>query len=330
MRSAEVTKDRVDEAGEESFPASDAPPWTLGIARKAAPPPSRTAMNEVRRVRKLTRSRHTIEGAGVHLHRAIGFGPPEEYDPFLLFDDFRSDTPAQYLKGFPWHPHRGMETITYVLAGDVEHRDSLGMQGVIRDGDVQWMSAGSGVIHQEMPKGDARGAMYGFQLWANLPAANKMSPPKYRSIVSSDIPSVTDETGAVVRVVAGRVGDVVGPVRGVVTNPEYQDVTVPAGRTFAHRVAREHTVFAYVFDGAGVFGGTHEADDGNLVSFEKGDLVTIGAPTRSVRFILVSGRPISEPIAWQGPIVMNTEDELRVAFEELENDTFIKRRPIEG
>jgi quercetin 2,3-dioxygenase len=286
-------------------------------------------MNEVRRVRKLTRSQHTIEGAGVYVHRAIGFGAPGEYDPFLLFDDFRSDTPANYLKGFPWHPHRGMETITYVLAGDVEHRDSLGTRGVIGPGGVQWMSAGSGVIHQEMPKGDARGSMYGFQLWANLPAANKMSPPVYRSIASGDIPTVTDEGGAIVRVVAGRIGDVEGPVRGVASNPEYLDVTVPAGKTFMRRVPREHTVFAYVFEGRGLFGHVHEVADRDLVSFDGGDLVIVDAPAISARFLLVSGRPIGEPIAWRGPIVMNTEEELRVAFDELENGTFIKRLPLE-
>jgi quercetin 2,3-dioxygenase len=284
-------------------------------------------MNDVRRVRKLTKSQQTIEGAGVHLHRAIGLGTPGEYDPFLLLDDFRSDTPAHYLKGFPWHPHRGMETITYVLAGDVEHRDSLGTHGVIRSGDVQWMSAGSGIIHQEMPKGDSNGAMYGFQLWANLPAASKMSPPRYRSVASADIPVVTDEGGSLVRVVAGRVGDVEGPVRGVATNPEYLDVTVLAGKAFAHRIPRDHTVFAYVFEGRGLFGRTHEAGDRHLVSFEKGDLVEVSASAPSVRFLLVSGRPLGEPIAWRGPIVMNTQEELRVAFEELKTDTFIKRSP---
>jgi redox-sensitive bicupin YhaK (pirin superfamily) len=283
-------------------------------------------MTEIRRVRKLVKSRPTIEGAGVHLQRAIGLGAPEEYDPFLLLDDFRSDNPADYLKGFPWHPHRGMETITYVLAGEVEHRDSLGNRGVIATGDVQWMSAGSGIIHQEMPKGDARGAMYGFQLWANLPAANKMSEPRYRGITSADIPVVTDRDGAIVRVVAGRVREVEGPVRDVVTKPEYLDVTVPAGKTFTHRTPREHTVFAYVFEGSGVFGHDRAAGDRHLVSFDKGDVVTVSTETQPVRFLLVSGRPICEPIAWRGPIVMNTDEELRVAFEELENDTFIKHR----
>jgi redox-sensitive bicupin YhaK (pirin superfamily) len=219
-----------------------------------------------------------------------------------------------------------METITYVLAGHVEHGDSLGNRGVIGTGDVQWMSAGSGIIHQEMPKGDASGAMYGFQLWANLPAANKMSEPRYRSITSGDIPVVTDSDGAIVRVVAGRVGDIDGPVQDVVTKPEYLDVTVPAGKTFMHRTPGEHTVFAYVFEGSGVFGHDREVSDRHLVSFEKGDVVTVSAESNPVRFLLVSGRPIGEPIAWKGPIVMNTQQELRVAFEELESYTFIKHR----
>jgi quercetin 2,3-dioxygenase len=299
---------------------------------------------ETRRIRKVVKSHATMEGAGVHLHRAIGLGPPEEYDPFLLLDDFRSDTPAEYLRGFPWHPHRGMETITYVLGGEVDARDSLGNSGVIAAGDLQWMSAGSGIIHQEMPKGDASGAMYGFQLWANLPAAKKMSEPRYRGIASADIPEVVDDSGATVKVVAGTVHGVTGPVRDVATNPEYLDVTVPAGKTFAHTTPRGHTVFAYVIGGKAVFNHqddpySYEAEgdtyfdqerdrligDRHLVLFGDGDSVIVSAATEPVRFLLISGKPIGEPIAWRGPIVMNTQAELRTAFEELDKGTFIKQ-----
>jgi redox-sensitive bicupin YhaK (pirin superfamily) len=302
-------------------------------------------VTENRRIRKVVKSRATVEGAGVHLHRAIGFGPPEEYDPFLLLDDFRSDKPDQYLSGFPWHPHRGMETITYVLRGKVEHGDSLGNRGVISPGDVQWMSAGSGIIHQEMPKGDETGAMYGFQLWANLPAANKMMEPRYRGIASGDIPEVTDPGGATIKIVAGSAAGMTGPVRDVVTKPEYLDVSIPPGKTFTHRTPRGHTVFAYVIGGKGVFcqqkdpySYAAEGDgyfdmkrdrligDGHLVVFGDGDAVTVAAEAEPVRFLLICGKPIGEPIAWYGPIVMNTQEELRVAFEELERNTFIKHR----
>ena len=306
-------------------------------------------MPDTRRVRQVLKSRATIEGAGVHLHRAIGFGPAEQYDPFLLLDDFRSDDPAAYVKGFPWHPHRGMETITYVLRGTVAHGDSLGNQGVIAPGDVQWMTAGSGLIHQEMPQGDERGAMYGFQLWANLPAANKMMPPRYRGVTSAEIPRVTDPSGATIKVIAGTVGGVTGPVRDVVTSPEYLDMSLPAGTAFTHRTPRGHTVFAYVIGGKGVFCqqqdpysyevvGANYFDmtrdrligDGHLVWFGDGDQVSVAAETEGVRFLLISGQPIGEPIAWYGPIVMNTQDELRVAFEELERGTFIKDRGNAG
>jgi redox-sensitive bicupin YhaK (pirin superfamily) len=304
-------------------------------------------MTENRRIRKLVKSRAAIEGAGVHLHRAIGFGRPEAYDPFLLLDDFRSDEPAHYLRGFPWHPHRGMETITYVLRGEVEHGDSLGNRGVISPGDVQWMTAGSGIIHQEMPKGDAAGAMYGFQLWANLPAASKMMEPRYRGITSPDIPEVTEAGGATVKIIAGSVGGVTGPVRDVVTNPEYLDVSLQPGGTFTRRTPRGHTVFTYVISGRGVF--CHQEDpysyetegdsyfnmerdrligDRHLVLFGDGDAVSVTAETEPVRFLLISGRPIGEPIAWRGPIVMNTQEELRVAFDELERGTFIKHRHV--
>ena len=281
-----------------------------------------------RRIRSVIPSRPTIEGAGVHLHRAIGFGQPELYDPFLLLDDFRSDTPADYLRGFPMHPHRGIETITYVWTGDVEHEDSLGNRGVISAGDVQWMTAGSGIIHQEMPQGDAEGRMHGFQLWANLPAARKMMDPRYRGVLGADIPEATAPGGARVKVIAGRVGEVVGPVRDIVIEPEYLDVTVPPGATFSHPTPRGHTVFAYVAGGRGAFApGAAPVGDRHLVLFGDGDEVTVTATELATRFLLVSGRPIREPIAWYGPIVMNTQEELRVAYEELQKGTFIKFRP---
>lgn len=302
-------------------------------------------MPENRRIVKVTRSRPTIEGAGVHLHRAIGFGEPELFDPFLLLDDFRSDEPSHYLKGFPWHPHRGIETITYVLRGDVEHGDSLGNSGVISSGDIQWMTAGSGIIHQEMPKGDNQGAMYGFQLWANLPASQKMMNPRYRGLTSDQIPESVDSNGNRVKVIAGTVNGVEGPVRDVVIDPEYVDVTVVPGGSFSHPTPRGHTVFAYVIAGKGAFCQqrdpySYEAEganyfdmergaligDGHLVLFGDGDLVTVACEDEEVRFLLISGRPLREPIAWYGPIVMNTQEQLRVAFEELDKGTFIKAR----
>jgi quercetin 2,3-dioxygenase len=300
-------------------------------------------MSESRRIRSVVTSRPTIEGAGVHLNRAIGFQDAGVYDPFLLLDDFRSDTPEHYLKGFPWHPHRGIETITYVLAGGVEHGDSLGNTGVIASGDVQWMTAGSGIIHQEMPKGDARNSISGFQLWANLPAADKMMDPRYRGLTAAEIPEVKQANGTTIRIIAGTVEGTSGPVRDVVTGPEYLDVTVPAGAAFTHPTPRGHTVFAYVIAGSGVFCGQHDpfsyerrgasyfemerrTQVGNrrLVLFGDGDQVTIGAEEEPVRVLLISGKPIGEPIAWYGPIVMNTQEELRTAFEELERGTFIK------
>ena len=306
-------------------------------------------MAENRRIRKVVRSRATIEGAGVHLRRAIGFGDPQLCDPFLLFDDFRSDRPEHYLKGFPWHPHRGIETITYVLRGDVEHGDSLGNSGVISAGDVQWMTAGSGIIHQEMPKGDPQGAMYGFQLWANLPAANKMMDPRYRGFVASQIPEAVGANGTRIKVIAGTVDGVTGPVRDVVTAPEYLDVTVPAGVTFTRATPRGHTVLAYVTGGKAVFCQqndpySYEAEggnyfdmersallgDGHMVLFGDGDSVAIHAGDEPVRFLLISGKPIKEPIAWYGPIVMNTQEELRVAYDELQKGTFVKVRGSGG
>jgi redox-sensitive bicupin YhaK (pirin superfamily) len=301
------------------------------------------AAEESRRIRKVIKSRPTIEGAGVHLHRAIGFGAPELYDPFLLLDDFRSDEPEDYRRGFPWHPHRGMETITYVLRGRVEHADSLGNRGVIAPGDVQWMTAGSGIIHQEMPKGDPSGAMHGFQLWANLPAADKMMEPRYRGVTSGAIPEVEDPSGARIKIIAGTVLGVTGPVADVITAPEYLDVTLPPGAVFAHPTPRGHTVIAYVIGGRGVFCQQRDPysydvegesyfdmkrdrliGDRHLVHFGDGEVVRVATEADSVRFLLISGRPIGEPIAWAGPIVMNTQEELRTAFEELDMGTFIK------
>lgn len=304
---------------------------------------------ETRPIRRVIKARPTIEGAGVYLHRAIGFGAPQLFDPFLLLDDFRSDNPDQYLAGFPWHPHRGMETVTYVLRGTVEHRDSLGNRGAISAGDVQWMSAGSGIIHQEMPRGDSTGAMYGFQLWANLPAAKKMMEPRYQEITASEVPEVKDHGGATIRVIAGTVDDVTGPVREVVIQPQYLDVSVPPRSTFTHPVPRGHTVFAYVFSGKGTFCHqndpfTYETESGSyfdqerdrlvgdrhLVQFGDGDVVTAATEAEAVRFLLVSGKPIGEPVAWRGPIVMNTQAELRLAFEELDTNTFIKHKTNAG
>ena len=304
-------------------------------------------MTKKRRIRKVIKSRPTVEGAGVHLHRAIGFGEPELFDPFLLLDDFRSDEPSHYLKGFPWHPHRGIETITYVLSGDVEHGDSLGNSGVISSGDVQWMTAGSGIIHQEMPKGDSKGAMYGFQLWANLPATQKMMDPRYRGLTSDQIPQFVDSGGNKVKVIAGTVDGVQGNVRDVVIDPEYIDVTVVPGGSFSHPTPSDHTVFAYVIDGKGAFCQqrdpySYEAEganyfdmergaligDGHLVLFEDGDSISVTCEDEGVRFLLISGRPLREPVAWYGPIVMNTQEELRLAFDELQKGTFIKTRGI--
>ena len=285
-------------------------------------------MTVIRTIRKVWRSKPTIEGAGVHLKRAFGNQEAPDLDPFLLLDDFRSDDPSKYLPGFPWHPHRGIETITYVLEGDVEHGDSMGNRGDITPGDVQWMTAGSGIVHQEMPKGDSKGRMGGFQLWANLPASHKMMDPRYRDVKGNEIPEVSMEGGAKVKIVCGRVNGVQGPVRDIVTDPEYLDVSVPKGAHFTHPVKKGHTVFAYVVEGSAHFDMERERLHGpeSLVSYGEGDTVSITAEKAAVRFLLVSGKPIGEPVAWYGPIVMNTSEEIRIAFEEYRNGTFIKHR----
>lgn len=281
-------------------------------------------MNTRRPASAVYTARPTLEGAGVHLRRVFGFGDEQRFDPFLMLDDFRSDTPSEFLAGFPWHPHRGIETVTYVIKGDVEHSDSLGNSGVIGSGDVQWMTAGSGIIHQEMPKGDSGGHMWGFQLWANLPAAQKMRDPAYRGLTDCDIPGFTTAEGATARVIAGDVEGVRGPVEGIVIDPEYLDVSIPAGCEFTHPVAPGHTAFAYCIDGAGEFAPEAPLRDRELVLYGEGDHIRVHTTQSSVRFLLLSGKPLNEPIAWRGPIVMNTPEELRTAFREFHEGTFVK------
>ena len=297
----------------------------------------------LRPVQRLIKSQPTLEGAGVHLRRAFGFGNTSDFDPFLLLDDFRNERPEDYLAGFPWHPHRGIETITYVLAGTVEHGDSMGNQGAIAAGDVQWMTAGSGIIHQEMPKGDAKGRMHGFQLWANLPSSLKMTAPRYQEVNSAEIPVVQDDDGTQVRIVCGNFWGKSGPVDGIAADPIYLDVTVPAGKRKILPVEATRHAFAYVFEGAGKFCNASgplavptesvgwadtapptEAENRSLVLFDRGDEVTVEADKEGIRFLLVSGKPLEEPVAWYGPIVMNTQEQLRQAFDELSKGTFLK------
>ncbi len=283
-----------------------------------------------------------MEGAGVKLHRAFGFGNTGDFDPFLLLDDFRNENPSDYLAGFPWHPHRGIETITYVLAGTVDHGDSLGNTGKLKDGDVQWMTAGSGILHQEMPKGDPHGRMHGFQLWANLPASMKMTAPRYQDVTAADIPEVTEDDGTRVRVICGSFWGQIGPVDGVAADPRYLDVWVPPGKRRTLEVETARHAFAYVFEGSGTFRDASEPrtvrdEDGNVVTlpleetgnrslvlFDSGDEVTVQAGDEGIRFLLVSGKPIEEPVAWAGPIVMNTQEQLKQAYSELRDGTFIR------
>src|ERR1051325_8285740 len=292
----------------------------------------------IRPVKRLIKSKPTREGAGVHLRRAFGFGNTSEFDPFLLLDDFRNDVPGDYLAGFPWHPHRGIETITYVLAGSVEHGDSLGNRGRMGAGDVQWMTAGRGILHQEMPKGDPGGRMHGFQLWANLPSSLKMTTPRYQDIAAADIPEVTDDDGTHVRVITGEFWGRKGPVEGVAADPRYLDISVPPGQRKRIAVDRAHHAFAYVFAGSGTFRDASEpravlneltntreaAANRSLVVFDRGDEIVVHAGDEGIRFLLVCGRPIEEPVAWHGAIVMNTQEELRQAFSELRDGTFIQ------
>ena len=298
----------------------------------------------IRPVKQLIRSKPTREGAGVHLRRAFGFGNTKEFDPFLLLDDFRNDVPEDYLAGFPWHPHRGIETITYVLAGTVQHGDSLGNSGVIGAGDVQWMTAGSGIIHQEMPQGDPIGRMHGFQLWGNLPASLKMTAPRYQEVKATEIPEITDDDGTHVRIVSGEFWGKKGPVEGVAADPIYLDVSISPGKRKTLPVETTRNAFAYVFAGSGQFCNASEplavptesvqwldtappvdADNRSLVVFDQGDEVTVQAGDEGIRFLLVSGKPLQEPVAWYGPIVMNTQEQLQQAFTELREGTFLNK-----
>ncbi|MGH1464928.1 MAG: pirin family protein [Cognatishimia sp.] len=289
-------------------------------------------------------ARPTLEGAGVHLHRAFGFQDPTELDPFLLFDDFRNDRPEDFENGFPWHPHRGIETITYVLSGSVEHGDSLGNDGLLGAGDVQWMTAGSGILHQEMPKGNAAGQMHGFQLWANLPGSLKMTDPRYQDVKGSEIPEILEDDGTRVKVIIGDFWGQSGPVDGIAADPQYLDIFVPAGVKKTFPVDTYRKAFAYVFEGAGAFADASQptgvllekevsgqevnirdlSGDRTLVRFGTGDEITVQAGPEGIRFLLISGAPIQEPVAWHGPIVMNTKAELRQAISDLNNGTFIK------
>jgi redox-sensitive bicupin YhaK (pirin superfamily) len=298
----------------------------------------------IRPVKKILKAQPTIEGAGVSLRRAVGFGDPAEVDPFLLLDDFRNERPEDYLAGFPWHPHRGIETITYVLAGSVEHGDSIGNKGVISPGDIQWMTAGRGIIHQEMPKGDAAGRMHGFQLWANLPSSLKMTTPRYQEIKAAEIPEVIDDDGTHIRLVCGDFWGKKGPVDGIAANPIYVDVSVPAGKKKSLTIDTRNNAFAYVFEGSGKFCNASEplavptesvgwldtkppvdVDNRSLILFDSGDEITVQAGEKGIRFLLISGKPLKEPVAWYGPIVMNTQEELIKAFKELQDGTFLKK-----
>jgi len=297
----------------------------------------------IRPVKRITEAQPTLEGAGVRLRRAFGFGATDDFDPFLLLDDFRNERPEDYLAGFPWHPHRGIETITYVLAGTVNHGDSLGNEGTLGAGDVQWMTAGSGILHQEMPRGDHQGRMHGFQLWANLPRSLKMTAPRYQDVVARDIPEVIDDDGTRVRVICGEFWGKAGPVDGIAADPRYLDVWVPPERRTTLPVETSRHAFAYVFEGGGTFrdasepgpvrtdyvasGGpsiAEEVENRSLVLFDRGDEVTVEAGLSGMRFLLVSGKPLAEPVAWRGPIVMNTNEELQQAYAELRAGTFIR------
>ncbi|MFX1237008.1 MAG: pirin family protein [Promethearchaeota archaeon] len=288
-------------------------------------------MSIIRKIKLTLKSRQTLEGAGVRLRRAFGFNEnPSLFDPFLLLDHFGSDNPSDYILGFPWHPHRGIETITYMIKGKIAHEDSLGNRGVIESGDVQWMTAGSGIIHQEMPQ-ISKDDLYGFQLWANLPSSEKMMPPRYRDINENQIPEIILDNGVKVKIICGIYNDVKGPVKNIVTRPEYLDIFIPPNSDFKHNIPLEYNVFAYVYDGKGYFDEEEDKlkEKYDLILYQDGNRVKIKTLNSYVRFILVSGKPLNEPVAWRGPIVMNTNEELITAFREFREGTFIKHQDIQ-
>lgn len=288
-------------------------------------------MSQTRKIKVVWKNKPTLEGAGVHLKRVFGFPQLPKLDPFLMMDDFSSNEPSEYLAGFPWHPHRGIETITYVVDGEVEHQDSMKNSGVITSGDVQWMTAGSGILHQEMPKIGPNKKIWGYQLWANLPASEKMMDPRYRDVKAKEIPEVKLPSGVTVKIVAGKVDGMSGPVKDIVIDPEYMDISIPPETRFSHPVKPGHTVFAYVVSGRAEFGEAAQSGSligpGNLVLYyHEGDQIEIQTGETGVRFLLLAGKPLGEPIAWYGPIVMNTDEELKVAFEEFRRGGFIKKK----
>ncbi|HXN05597.1 MAG TPA: pirin family protein [Nitrospiria bacterium] len=288
-------------------------------------------MSQTRKINVVWKNKPTLEGAGVHLKRVFGFPQLPKLDPFLMMDDFSSNEPSEYLAGFPWHPHRGIETITYVVDGEVEHQDSMKNSGVISSGDVQWMTAGSGILHQEMPKIGPNKKIWGYQLWANLPASEKMMDPRYRDVKAKEIPEVKLPSGVTVKIVAGNVDGISGPVKDIVIDPEYMDISIPPETRFSHPVKPGHTVFAYVVAGRAEFSDSAQSGSqigpGNLVLYyHEGDQIEVQTGESGVRFLLLAGKPLGEPIAWYGPIVMNTDEELKVAFEEFRKGGFIKKK----
>ncbi len=284
-------------------------------------------MTKTRKIDKILKSKPTIEGAGVHLQRVFGYNEVPLFDPFLLLDDFHSNNPQDYIAGFPWHPHRGIETVTYMIHGVVEHGDSIGNKGIINSGDVQWMTAGNGIIHQEMPQ-EYEGLMQGFQLWVNLPSSNKMMNPRYRGITKEQIPEISISDGVKIKVIAGNLNGAQGPVHDLVVDVEYLDVMMSPYTKFNHSTKRGYKAFIYIFYGEGTFDFKEDEiiESEHLILFEDGEKIEIKTVDQNLRFLMISGKPIREPVAWNGPIVMNTQEELEKAFEEYREGTFIKHK----